>query len=129
MNSEPLKKENVFRNRNFRLVFLGALVSELGALLYNFAVSFYILQISGNDAFLQGLYLSLCGGALLEGWESAGWFSGSFDRFKALVLLSVALRLLSAVFLVRPLQNDRDGTARQLLSGVFGVFARRGKRG
>ena len=33
MNSEPLKKENVFRNRNFRLVFLGALVSELGALM------------------------------------------------------------------------------------------------
>ena len=71
---------------------------------------------------------SLCGGALLEGWESAGWFAGSFDRFKALVLLSVALRLLSAVFLVRPLQNDRDGTAKQLLSGVFGVFVRRGRR-
>ena len=46
-------------------VFLGALVSELGAILYSFAVSFYILEISGNNAFLQGLYLGLCGVAML----------------------------------------------------------------
>ena len=46
MNSNSAEKGNVFRNRNFRLVFLGALVSELGALLYSFAVGFYILQIS-----------------------------------------------------------------------------------
>ena len=51
------KRDNVFFSSNFRLVFLGALVSELGALLYNFAVSFYILEISNNNAFLQGLYL------------------------------------------------------------------------
>ncbi len=64
MNSEA-KTVNVFTNRNYRLVFLGALVSELGALLYNFAVGFYILEISGNNAFLQGVYLALCGAALL----------------------------------------------------------------
>ena len=56
---------NVFENRNFRLVFLGALVSEMGAILYSFAVGFYILEISDNNAFLQGLYLALCGIALL----------------------------------------------------------------
>ena len=65
MKSDNQKKGNVFRNRNFRLVFLGALVSELGAILYSFAVSFYILEISGNNAFLQGLYLGLCGVAML----------------------------------------------------------------
>jgi MFS family permease len=65
MNRNTQKKDNVFRNRNFRLVFLGALVSELGAILYSFAVSFYILEISGNNAFLQGLYLALCGAAML----------------------------------------------------------------
>ena len=57
MDKNNRKKDNVFQNRNFRLVFLGALVSELGAILYSFAVSFYILEISGNNAFLQGLYL------------------------------------------------------------------------
>ena len=64
MNSEK-KPANVFESRNFRLVFLGALVSELGAILYSFAVGFYILEISNNNAFLQGLYLALCGIALL----------------------------------------------------------------
>ena len=59
------KGGNVFSNKNFLLVFIGALVSELGATLYSFAVSFYILDISGNNAFLQGLYLALCGAALL----------------------------------------------------------------
>ena len=65
MNRDNQNRDNVFRNRNFRLVFLGALVSELGAILYSFAVSFYILEISGNNAFLQGLYLALCGAAML----------------------------------------------------------------
>ena len=65
MKSDNQKKDNVFQNRNFRLVFLGALVSELGAILYSFAVSFYILEVSGNSAFLQGLYLALCGAAML----------------------------------------------------------------
>ena len=63
--SNETKAANVFQNRNFRLVFLGALVSELGAILYSFAVGFYILEISDNNAFLQGLYLALCGVALL----------------------------------------------------------------
>ncbi|MBR5345552.1 MAG: MFS transporter [Clostridia bacterium] len=63
--SNEKKPANVFANRNFRLVFLGALVSELGAVLYSFAVGFYILEISDNNAFLQGLYLALCGVALL----------------------------------------------------------------
>ena len=65
MTSDTKMKGNVFHNRNFRLVFLGALVSELGAILYSFAVSFYILEISGNNAFLQGLYLALCSAAML----------------------------------------------------------------
>ena len=63
--SETIRKDNVFQNRNFRLVFFGALVSELGAILYSFAVSFYILDISRNNAFLQGLYLALCSIAML----------------------------------------------------------------
>ena len=61
MSDELNKNENVFTGRNFRLVFFGALVSELGAILYSFAVGFYLLEISENNAFLQGLYLAVCG--------------------------------------------------------------------
>ena len=81
-----MKKDNVFRGRNFRLVFFGALVSELGALLYNFAVSFYILQISGNSAFLQGLYLALCGAAMLVFTPVGGVLGDRFNKAKIMYL-------------------------------------------
>ena len=80
MNNQ--KRENVFSNRNFRLVFLGALVSELGALLYSFAVSFYILEITGSSAFLQGLYLALCGASMLIFTPVGGVLGDRFNKAK-----------------------------------------------
>ena len=90
---------NVFRNRNYRLVFFGALVSELGAVLYSFAVSFYILEISGNNAFLQGLYLALCGVVLLQGIVllclgiQGAYLGRVFEESKARPLYIVAEKL------------------------------------
>ena len=80
------KPENVFRVRNYRLVFFGALVSELGALLYSFAVSFYILRISGNSAFLQGLYLALCGVAMLLFTPAGGVLGDRFNKAKIMYI-------------------------------------------
>ncbi|MBQ6303633.1 MAG: MFS transporter [Clostridiales bacterium] len=73
---------NVFSIRNFRLVFFGALVSELGAILYSFAVSFYILEITDNNAFLQGLYLALCGVASVLFTPIGGVFGDRFNKAK-----------------------------------------------
>ena len=86
MDNTVEKRENVFLNRNFRLVFLGALVSELGAILYNFAVSFYILDVSGNNAFLQGLYLALCGVALLLFTPIGGVLGDRFNKAKIMYI-------------------------------------------
>ncbi len=86
MSDINVKPENVFRTRNYRLVFFGALVSEIGALLYNFAVSFYILQVSGNSAFLQGLYLALCGVALLLFTPVGGVLGDRFSKAKIMYL-------------------------------------------
>ena len=80
--SDEKKAVNVFANRNYRLVFLGALVSETGALLYSFAVGFYILKISENNAFLQGLYLALCGVALLLFTPVGGVLGDRFNKAK-----------------------------------------------
>ncbi len=61
---------------------------------------------------------TLTGGLLLESWQSAALFSGGFDRFKALIVLEVCLRQ-GVVFLLMPrLQNDREGTPRQLVQAV-----------
>ena len=65
---------------------------------------------------------TLCGGVLLESWEGTGLFAGRPDRLQVLVILSVFLRLLVALLLVPPLENDRDGTPRQLLSGILGML-------
>ena len=100
MKSDNQKKDNVFRNRNFRLVFLGALVSELGAILYSFAVSFYILEISGNNAFLQGLYLALSGIMLLlfgsiasVGIQNLVNHKVNLDETRNIIIVSVVLTL------------------------------------
>ena len=77
---------NVFSNRNYRLVFFGALVSELGAILYSFSVSFYILEITENNAFLQGLYLALCGGMLLLATPVGGVLGDRFNKARIMFL-------------------------------------------
>ena len=86
MDENTRTGENVFKNRNFRLVFFGALVSELGAVLYSFAVSFYILEISGNNAFLQGLYLALCGAVALAATTVGGVLGDRFNKAKIMFL-------------------------------------------
>ena len=65
MNNEREVKSNVFSNKNFLLVFLGSLISDLGSVIYNFVVSFYILEISNNNALLQGVYLAVGSAVLL----------------------------------------------------------------
>ena len=60
-NEQQTKRKNVFTNKNFTLTFLGALVSNVASLFYSFAVSFYILKITDNNALLQGLYLAAGG--------------------------------------------------------------------
>ena len=63
---------------------------------------------------------TLCGGSLLEAWESLGWFTGSLDRVKVLVLLSVALRLTVTLWLVPRLEDDGELSLRKTCAAFFG---------
>ena len=104
MSETSSGKGNVFLSRNFRLVFFGALVSELGAVLYSFAVSFYILEISGNNAFLQGLYLALCGAVLLICTPVGGVLGDRYNKAGIMFLCDYAkgglILLATALMLV-----------------------------
>ena len=103
MSEKPSKDRNVFSSRNFRLVFFGALVSDLGAVLYSFAVGFYILEISGNNAFLQGLYLALCGVVLLILTPVGGVLGDRCDKAKIMFVcdyLKSGLILLATLFML-----------------------------
>ena len=129
MNNNPAKKENVFSNRNFRLIFLGALVSELGVHLYNFAVSFYILQISNNNAFLQGLYLALNGIALLLFTPVGGVLGDRFNKAKIMYVCDFlkggTIILATALMLLFPEANTHIvilfvlGIVGSIISGIF----------
>ena len=121
MEEKTPVSENVFKNRNFRLVFFGALVSELGAVLYSFAVSFYILEISGNNAFLQGLYLALCGGVLLLCTPVGGVLGDRYNKAKIMFLcdygkggLILAATLLMLLF--------RSNTAQIVILFAVGIL-------
>ena len=128
--SESARKiPNIFLNRNFRLVFLGALVSEIGALIYSFAVSFYILEISDNNAFLQGLYLALCGIAMLLSTPIGGVFGDRFNKARIMYIcdfIKGSVIILATVLML--IFNDRSahivilfalGVLGNIVSGIF----------
>ena len=121
MNDEK-KAINVFANRNYRLVFFGALVSELGALLYSFAVGFYILEISGNNAFLQGLYLALCGVVLLLFTPVGGVLGDRFNKAKIMYVcdyIKGGMIILATVFMMI-LPSPKAHIVILLILGILG---------
>ncbi len=125
--------KNVFSIRNYRLVFFGALVSELGALLYSFAVSFYILDVSGNNAFLQGLYLALCGAVMLVLTPIGGVLGDRFNKARimfvcdyikgGLILLATLLMLLFPEKGAHLAILFAVGIAGSAISGIFSPAA------
>ena len=86
LNNEQPKRQNVFKNRNFTLTFLGALVSNVAALFYSFAVSFYILKITGNNALIQGLYLATGGVVFCIATLFGGVISDRFNKAKIMYI-------------------------------------------
>ena len=85
-STEPVKTKNVFTNRNFTLVYLGALVSNVAALFYSFAVSFSILYIPDNNALIQGLYLATGGITFCIVALFGGVISDRFNKAKIMYI-------------------------------------------
>ena len=79
---QQVKRKNVFANKNFTLTFLGALVSNIASLFYSFAVSFYILKITDNNALIQGLYLAVGGITFAVVTLFGGVISDRFNKAK-----------------------------------------------
>lgn len=99
------RKVNVFWNKNYVLLFLGALVSNVGFQFYHFAVSFYILEITDNNAFIQGVYLAVSGlvyvlflpigGVLADRWNKVRIVYIT-DYVRGLIVILGAVSLLLA---------------------------------
>lgn len=122
-------KSNLFRNKNFALVYFGALVSNIGAMFYSFAVSYYILAITDNDGFLQGLYLALTGFTFVVVSLVGGTLSDRLNKAKimvtcdfikgALVIISTIIMLLSGKALVHIIVLFVLGILGNVVSAIF----------
>ena len=98
MNEEVVVKKNVFKNKNYVLVFLGALVSNVASLFYSFAVSFYILKITDNNAFIQGLYLAVGGIVFCIVTLFGGVISDRFNKAKIMYMCDYIKGITIIVF-------------------------------
>jgi len=124
------KKESLFKNKNFTLVFLGKLVSDIGSLLYSFAVSFFILSITGNNSFIQGLYLALVGITFIVVSLFGGVIADRYNKAKIMYLCDYAKSgvILLATLLIFIFASNNDikvillfivGFLNGIIAGIF----------
>ena len=129
-NNEQIKKRNVFANKNFTLTFLGALVSNVAAMFYSFAVSFHILKITDNNALLQGLYLAAGGLTFCIVTLFGGVISDRFNKAKIMYVcdyLKGAI-IIGFTFLLMFVIKSQAGQVASLfvvsilLNAIAGIF-------
>ena len=53
-----MEKTFILRNKDYFLLFVGSLVSNLGTQIFNFSMSLYILFLTGGNAIQAGLYMA-----------------------------------------------------------------------
>ena len=122
---EEVKVRNVFTNKNFVLAFLGAFVSNMGNILYSFAVSFYILYLTNNNALIQGLYLATGGIVFTIVVLFGGVISDRFHKGKIMFICDYAkgAAIIGTTILLMTLIGSNNGKVIALfILAVIGNF-------
>lgn len=117
------KPKNVFKYPNFTLAFLGALVSNLGNILYTFAVSFYILALTGNNAFIQGLYLATGGIVYVAVTLFGGVISDRFHKGKIMFICDYAKGGMLIAFTLLLMLVIKDSNAKVAILFVIAIIS------
>lgn len=85
-------KINVFKNKNYALLFYGVLVSNVAHILFNFVMSLYVLRIAKEvygDTYaplVQGIYLGLAGIVLVAFMPFGGVLADRINKVKIMYL-------------------------------------------
>ena len=116
------KPKNVFRYKNFTLAFLGALVSNLGNILYNFAVSFFILKLTDNNAFIQGAYLATGGIVYVLFTLFGGVISDRFHKGKIMYICDYLKGGVIIGFTLLLMFVFKDATAQVVVLFILAVI-------
>jgi MFS family permease len=106
---KAVSKPRVFQNRNYRLLFWGILVSNIAHILFNFAISLYLLEIAkaaygeSKAALIQAGYLFASGIVLVLLVPFGGVLADRISKVKIMVVtdfLRGATILLTGAFLL-----------------------------
>lgn len=115
--------KSIFANKNFSLVFFGALVTNIGSLFYSFTVSFYILDITNNNAALQGTYLAICSIVYLITSLFGGVISDNCNKPRIMFIcdyIKGALILLATLGVFLTQQNVKIALVILFVMGICG---------
>jgi MFS transporter, DHA3 family, macrolide efflux protein len=89
---DKISKTQIFKNKNFSLLFAGVLVSNIAHVLFNFAISLYVLRIA-NEAYgvsraalIQALYLATAGITLLILMPLGGVLADKFNKVRTMYI-------------------------------------------
>ena len=123
--------KSIFKNKNFALVFFGALVTNIGSLFYSFTVSFYILDITNNNAAVQGAYLAIGSIVYLITSLFGGVISDNCNKAKIMFVcdyMKGMLVLIATLGLFLTQQNVNAGLVILFAMGIFsnmiaGIFS------
>jgi MFS family permease len=107
-------QKNVLLSKNFALLFWGDFVSKMGNVFFSLAVSFYILEITDNNALIQGAYLAVAGIVYVVFTPLGGVVADRFNKAKIIYFMDFirgAVILLCALFVTLL----RDNVSAQLV--------------
>jgi len=85
-------KINIFKNRNFNLLFAGVMVSNVAHVLFSFAISLYILRIANQAygeekaALIQAGYLATSGSILLLFMPIGGVLADKLNKVRTMYI-------------------------------------------
>ena len=102
--------------------FLGAFVSNLGNTLYLFAVSFYILSLTNNNAFIQGAYLATGGIVYVLVTLFGGVISDRFHKGKIMFICDYAKGGMLIAFTLLLMLVIQDPSAKVVVLFIIAVL-------
>lgn len=115
--------KNVFCNKNFVLIFLGALVSNIVNLFYSFAVGYWILEITNNNAIIQGTYLGVCGITFIMFSLFGGVLSDKFNNAKIMYICDFIKGILIIFSSIAILISEKDVTVSLVMLFFMGIVS------
>ncbi|XMB73167.1 MFS transporter [Mycoplasmatota bacterium WC30] len=92
MDNSIAPRQNVFKNKNFALLFGGVLVSNIAHIMFNFVMSLYVLRIAteafGEDLapMYQGYYLALAGIVLVVLMPFGGALADRLNKVRTMYI-------------------------------------------